>query len=152
MGKKGDVKIRKIKDSEIPKVLKLYKESYSEFPYNEKWENKILLKKIKDMLSFMKCFVALTEDKIVGVIFFYLYDWDTGKKCYIEDLAVDRKFRRKGIAKKLIKNTEDFLIKNNIKTITLTVNKKANAFKLYKELNFVKSEYIKLIKELENKK
>lgn len=142
------MKIKEISDSEINEVLMLYKEAYAEPPYNEKWEKEILLKKLKDMLSFMKCFVAVINKEIAGVIFFYLYEWDGGKRCYIEDLAVDKKFRQNGIAKELIKKVEQYLLKNNVKTIMLDVNKKANAFKLYESLGFVESDYIKLKKNL----
>ena len=48
-------------------------------------------------------FVAIVENKIVGFTFSYIKPWADGNQLMIEEIAVDEKFRKQGIATKLLK-------------------------------------------------
>jgi len=142
------MKIRKAKEGDLPEIAKLYKESYSEKPYNEKWTDKSVSARLGDLFSWTKIYVAVIDKKIIGFIIFYSFLWDTGNKGYIEDLGVDKKYRNKGIAKKLMEKAEIELKKLGVKKILLDVNIKSLAINLYKKIDYKKTDYIKMEKKI----
>jgi ribosomal protein S18 acetylase RimI-like enzyme len=84
-------------------------------------------------------YVAIVGNKVVGFIAFgkkILEDEWHGKYLYLHEIAVTKKFRGKGIGKKLFQNALDYAKKNklNIKADTFAKNK--NTIKFNKKLGF----------------
>ncbi len=142
------MKIRRAKEGDLLEIAKLYKESYSEKPYNEKWIDKNVSARLGDLFSWTKIYVVVIDKKIIGFIIFYSFLWDTCNKGYIEDLGVDKKYRNKGIAKKLMEKAEIELKKLGVKKILLDVNIKSLAINLYKKIDYIKTDYIKMEKKI----
>ncbi len=142
------MKIRKAKKEDLPRIAKLYKESYSGKPYNEEWTDKNISARLDEMFSWMKAYVAVIDKKITGFVFFYSFIWDKCNKGYIEDMGVDKRYRNRGIAKKLLKKAETELKKLEVRKILLDVNINALAINLYKKIGYKKTDYIKMEKEI----
>lgn len=81
---------------------------------------------------FFKCLIS-KEDMINGVLVFdYIYD-----RIELNYLVVEKKFRKRGIAQSLLGELFEFSKRNNIKNITLEVNKNnIPAINLYKKNGF----------------
>ena len=109
------MRIRKATEKDLRAIKKIYQEIYAERPYKEKWKPLLLKKKLKDMLTWMKTFVAVDKKKLAGFVFFYTYDWPDGKRAYIEDFGVAKEQRNTGIGLLLLHKTEEYLKKNRIK-------------------------------------
>ena len=104
------------------------------------------MKEIKDCIKKEQIRVAKINGETIGFIQFSFskqspYGLDYGKWkrefCWIENMAVNKKFRKKGIGKKLIQDIEKLCKKRGIKEILLDVfeiNKNAREF--YAKLGF----------------
>ena len=68
------------------------------------------------------CFVAETEDEIVGMALFYnRYSTWKGKTIHLEDLIVNEDYRGKGIGMQLYKKVMQFALEENIKRVEWVV-------------------------------
>lgn len=95
------------------------------------------LKEVKENNG--KCFLALIEDKVVGLImgiipeygeYDYL-DYKCPKRGVISELVVTKNIRSKGIGKELIEKIEDYFIEQNCEYVLIDVfayNNKALEF------------------------
>ncbi|WP_181137249.1 GNAT family N-acetyltransferase [Vibrio hyugaensis] len=86
-------------------------------------------------------FVALSSDKIVGAI---LVGTD-GRRGYVQHLAVDSKFRGKGIGEQLISSAVNALAKVGIaKTHLFVANENLNAQSSYEKLGWFLRDEVRL--------
>ena len=157
------VKIKKATKRDISKVLELSRNFIEEYRKATKMKTKV---SINTALSYKKkffekdlssgngvIFVAEKDKKIIGYIFVLTFTpgMEKAKRyspAYISDLHIEKPFRRKGFAKKLIKEAEKWSKDKNKKEIILdvgTFNK--GAIDLYKGIKF-KDKSIKLEKKL----
>ena len=141
------MKLRTITGNDVSELAKVYGEVYSEKPYSEKWNKEALERKIKGML-WMRSYVAIENEKIVGFIFFYEYDWSIGKKGYIDELGVLKEFRGRGISSSLMNHAEKDLKKDGAKEVSLNVYTNAKAYKIYKKRGYRKTLIVMLKKKL----
>lgn len=137
------MKIRKARKEDLAQYLKLVRKSHNEY-------TKIIDKKIKFTdTQIKKDFLEFTtsKDKIIlivekdGLILGYLvasfFTSSYQKIGYIDFLFILNKFRRKGIAKNLVKEFNIILKKKKIKKCKLGVNiKNKTAINFYKDLGF----------------
>jgi ribosomal protein S18 acetylase RimI-like enzyme len=140
--------IRKASSKDLKQVAEIYAEVYSEGPYHEKWDSKMVAKKTKESLNDLIIYVAEIQKKIVGFIIFYDFMWDRGKRAYIEDMGVLKEYRGQGIASKLFKKAEEVLRKKGVSKIILDVSTKSKALKLYERIGYKKSGYVQMEKRL----
>jgi ribosomal protein S18 acetylase RimI-like enzyme len=140
--------IRKARSKDIKQVAEIYREVYSEEPYYENWDSKALAKKTRHALNDLIIYVAEVKKRAVGFIIFYDFDWDRGKRAYIEDVGVLKEFRGQGIAGKLFKKAEEVLKKRKVSKIILDVSTKSRALNLYEKIGYKKSGYIQMEKRL----
>ncbi|MDP1816190.1 MAG: GNAT family N-acetyltransferase [Leadbetterella sp.] len=101
-----------------------------------------------DLLSYSKCFVCETNDKIIGMAYIipkgnpteiFQTDWS-----YIRMVGVNTEFEGKGIGKKLIQMCIDYAKETNENIIALHTSEFINAARhIYENIGF------KQIKELE---
>jgi ribosomal protein S18 acetylase RimI-like enzyme len=140
--------IRKAKSGDLKDIAEIYRKAYSESPYYEKWNRKMALERVRDELEDGKIYVAEVEKKIAGFIAFSTYEWFDGRWGYIDDFAMLKEYRGRGIGKMLMKKVEDDLRKTGVRTIDLRVHRKAKAFNMYKKLKYKENGYIDLEKKL----
>lgn len=144
------MKIRKATLKDIKKILELSIEFDLEYfkkykikdfpPINElaKQKKKIFEKDLKNKKGVI--FVAEKDEKDIGYIFTIKgipRDRKFISKAYISDLYIKKEFRGKGIAKKLILESEEWCKKEKINEVFIDVNvKNLGAKKLYKKMKF----------------
>lgn len=93
--------------------------------------------------SVNKLFVArrLNDKEIIGMLTLIVFRIPVAKRGLLEDLVVDRKYRGKGIATKLISTAINEARKNGAKYLYFSSNpKRVAANRLYKHLGFKKRE------------
>jgi len=94
-----------------------------------------------------KIFVYKIDNKIIAatsIVEEYKFINNNGKVCHIEDVFVDKNFRNKGIATKMIKYVENYCINNNFYKMILNCDKELISF--YEKFGF--SNAISMIKKL----
>ncbi len=96
-------------------------------------------------------FVAEVDNQIVGWVhgFFYLLFY-AETMCEIGGLVVDENYRRKGIAKKLMKSIEDWAVEKGCNKVSLrSGSDRKNAHQFYKDIgfDFIKTQY-RFIKDI----
>ena len=142
------MKIRRAKKEDIPAIAKIYRETYSTSPYNEKWSKKSSEDKIKNYLDSVGILVAELNKEIKSFIIFYNTPWETAKRGEVVEFVVSEKAQRKGIGKELIKIAENMMKKQGSKFVVLSSHKKSNAFKFYKKQGYHEDKFIQLKKKL----
>ncbi len=140
--------IRKANSRDSKGIAEIYRRVYSEAPYHEKWSKKTALERVRDELEDGKIYVAEVEKKVAGFIAFSTYEWFDGKWGYIDDFAILKEYRGRGIGKMLMKKVEEDLRKAKVKVIDLRVHKKAKAFNMYKKLKYKENGYVDMEKKL----
>ncbi len=97
--------IRQVRESDIENVAKLYVKVYSEFLPNEGWTFETALNFCKYNFDKQQdlFFVAEEQDQVVGFSFGYIRPWSDGNQLMGEELVVDQKYHRNGIATQLFK-------------------------------------------------
>ncbi len=100
-------------------------------------------KDVKDMISSSaNClFVARRSDnnEIIGMATLIVYRIPVWKKGWVEDVVVDKKYRNKGIASKLINFAIEIAKANGISSLNLTSrSERESANRLYVKLGFKK--------------
>ena len=86
-------------------------------------------------------FICTKNDKILGFVQLYeTFDsLNLDKKLILYDLYVLEKYRKLGIARKLMNKSKDFAINNNFSRIELSTAKdNYNAQKLYESLDYIR--------------
>jgi ribosomal protein S18 acetylase RimI-like enzyme len=78
--------------------------------------------------------------EIAGMIFVAIYRIPYVKKAYIDDIVVDEKFRKRGIATKLLQIAVEEAKKQHVSYVMLTARTTRVANKLYEKLGFQKRE------------
>jgi len=145
------MKIRKIRVSDIPKIVRMYNESSNELRKN--FDPPVLTTRIGRLvlwistlfnLKLYTAFVAEESGKIIGFVFHNNYFNSFG-------IIVKEEYHKKGIGTKLLKRVID-----KLDTVVLSVDKgNKKAIKFYEKNGFKKvNEYIemKLTKKIEEKK
>ena len=150
------IKIRNTKAEDYPQVSEIRTKSYCE-NYYETEES--FVSKIKN--NYESCFVA-DVDGIIGYIISFPYyvgksfpinsfyeSYQDSNCCYIHDVCVLKEFRRKGVAKELVKTV---LNNNNVYCLTSIMNShnfwKKFGFREFFELEYcgITAKYMILIK------
>lgn len=157
------MEIRKATKRDIPKVLELAREFIEEYRKISKAKSKVTVdsalnfkKKVfdKDLKSGNGAIFIVEENNFyVGYVFVLTFTpgMEKSKKYspgYVSDLHIKKKYRKKGFAIKLIKESEKWLKKKKKTEIALdvgTFNKPA--INLYKKMKF-KDTHIKFEKDL----
>ncbi len=157
------MKIRKATKKDIPNVLNMSRHFIEEYRKITKMKTSVSVeialkykKKFfeKDLSSGKGAiFIAKDNKEIVGYIFVLTFMPGMEKAikyspAYISDLHIEKRYRRKGFAKKLIKEAEKWAKSKNKEEIILdvgTYNK--SAINLYKKLKF-RDKSLKLEKKL----
>lgn len=97
-------------------------------------------KELKEIISSqsVKLLIAKNQGQIVGFLSLVIFRIPTGKRARIEDVVVDRSFRRQGIGKALMYKALELAESQGAKTIDLTSRpSREGTIDFYKKLNFM---------------
>ncbi|MHC1754207.1 MAG: GNAT family N-acetyltransferase [Methanosarcina sp.] len=118
----------------IPEILRIHSEEFQN-------------KSEKDIIKHSKCsreifYIIKSQNKVVGYCIYYLKPGISFKgfikQSVIYSIAIDRNFRGKGFAERLLKESIEEMKLNRISSILLYVNKNNTpAIKLYRNTGFV---------------
>jgi len=118
--------IREFRRPDIKRVLEIEESSFDD-PY----PSSVLVEIYNLGAGFL---VAQEDNSIVGYIIFWIRFEDEG---HIISIAVDKKYRRKGVGSKLVETATEIFCKYNVKTIKLEVRLgNRGAQKFYRHLGF----------------
>lgn len=119
----------KIKDEDFLKVCDLYKKSGW-------WKGPCSFEQISKLISGSFCFVTVWEgDELVGMGRALS---DAFNDAYIQDIFVDKNYRKRGIATDIVKKLVDHCISKNIQWIALIAA--PGSVGVYEKTNFKKME------------
>lgn len=100
----------------------------------------------KEKLAALKTYVEeekaivlanISEGTMMGFIWIHKHEFFDETRLHINQLAVNPQFRGKGIAKQLIRKSEELALELGIKTMDLSVSENnKSAIKLYEKLGF----------------
>jgi len=140
--------IKKAKSKDMNEVINLFTESFSEAPFNERWNKANAIKKIKQYRKSGIINIAIDNNLIIGFIMYHYTIWDTCLHLFIDELGVKKEYRKKGIATILIRYAEKDAKNKNVRIIELIANKESNAFRLYKKLDYKETHAIVMEKHI----
>lgn len=81
------------------------------------------------------------DENCMGMITVGIYVSPSGKKSWIEDVVVGKKYRGRGIGRKLTEHAIDFVKKKGVELLMLTSNpRRIAANKIYSGLDFERKE------------
>jgi [ribosomal protein S18]-alanine N-acetyltransferase len=131
-----------VEDSMLPEIFRIQAQGF---------KNKNREKIVRYSNSFRKTFYVIKEhDKIAGYCIYYLKPSLSSrgfeKQSVISEIAIDRNFRGRGFAEKLLKESIEEMKMNRVSSILLYVNiKNQPAINLYKKFSFIKTKEVKNI-------
>ncbi|MDA0757321.1 MAG: GNAT family N-acetyltransferase [Bacteroidetes bacterium] len=132
------MKIRPLENKDIDQVVKLWINSFS-----DRYDQAINHNHISDTKS--TTLVSVENKTVTGVASLYVIEKLTRKLGLIEDVAVNEKFRGKGIGKRLVRKLiEIAAAKNCDKTV---LNSSEDNLEFYNKLGFDKNEIQMIIRK-----
>ena len=115
---------------------------YSEPEYGESWKESDAIDYLTRFYEIdpTGCSIAVIDKEIVGAIFSYSYPWQSETLRYVQELFVSTKYRKKGIAKSLLKS----VTKDKNSKVWLLANDNTSAASFYKKMGFKKDSPYKI--------
>lgn len=129
--------IRKAAKKDLKEVAVIFKTEFGRSPYNEPWKIETLKRKIDNYFKNGEIFVALVEDKIVGMLICKKEIWYDGDWIKLHEVAVIKEFQKHGIGSHLIKALENYCKDNKVTRIYLEAASK-NSFSFFKKRGYKK--------------
>lgn len=135
------MEIRRINLNDLDRVFELL---------NELYENKLKYKKFKEIYNLKLndtnsyYIVAILNNRIVGLLTSEIQVklHRAKKQSFIEDLIVDKEYRRQGIGKALLHNAIDYAKESDCEVIELTSYiENESAHRFYEDSSFIKHSY-----------
>lgn len=127
-----DILIDVMTRDDLPMVMEIERASFA-----DPWSEKSFLQDITDNPYSLYLTASLGRD-LLG----YIGGWIMKNRLHITNLAIDKKYRRKGVATSLIKELINISYLQGINKITLEVRvSNQAAIKLYKKLGFERVGY-----------
>lgn len=130
----GVIKIEPAKNSDSEELTNLYRKLYEGDEKKKFYSSKIMPSKVR---FGNKIFVARDKKKLVGFCWAIWYEHIKNKGVgIIEELYVEKGYRRKGIGKRLVQTALKFLGKNSIVVFVTTDSEMKDAQLFYESLGF----------------
>jgi predicted N-acetyltransferase YhbS len=142
------IKIRKVKKSDFKTCAQIIFEEFNK--QNEGFTRKTAYNRVKNSYHPKFCLCAIFDNAIIGLIMGVPLYYAKGKYIWIDELVVKEDFQRKGIGKQLMKELEKISKKNKVNVITLNTKKMNLSF--YTKLEFNKTNYVMVEKEIQKMK
>lgn len=81
---------------------------------------------------------VIVQDELAGFLWTYIHDYFGEKRIHINQIAVKKEYRGKGIAKLMLNELDSFAIAQGIDVIDLFVSEiNENALNLYEKIGFI---------------
>lgn len=120
--------IRKATIQDADNVFELVKDFATSF----KPQKELFIQSFGDLLNDKKAFVFVADngDKLVGYSLGFIHTtfFANGNVAWLEEIMVDEKFRRAGVASKLVKAFEQNAIDNKCRLIALATRRAADFY------------------------
>ena len=139
----SDITIRKFTLDMLDECTDLYMKTYSQEPWNESWDSSNIISdfyKNHYANNYFIGFVAIKDEKIVGVSVGFSKPYIKGMEYYIDDFFVPTGYQRQGIGSKFMTAIKNELIAQNIHAIMLGTERNYPSHKFYESLGFKASE------------
>lgn len=145
--------VKKLGIDTIGEIKKLFSDVFSNEPWNDEWHSdEQLTRYIMELIGNNNSLSLgyYQDSKLIGLSLGYILHWWEGKELFIKEFCIDRNYQHKGYGKRFLKEMEDLLLKDGIKMIWLSTDRKFPAYKFYLGNGFEESsENILLGKTLE---
>lgn len=141
----NDVIQRNFRKEDLEKIIQFRRKSFDLNYPGKKFNEHIFLKNLLRCVEKNPDWIQVLEKngEVIGYIWFGLKKTYAGEKGEIYNLYIDENYRRKGLAKKLIKHAENYLSSKGIEFLELKVTEtNLPAVKLYEKLNFKKTRIV----------
>jgi aminoglycoside 6'-N-acetyltransferase I len=143
-----DIVFRRAKSNDLKGVTKIFVEEFAKEPYHENWDYEKALSKIKEYLKEGLCFVAISNEEVVGFIIFRGIIWNDGLHLFVDEIVVKDQFQGKGIGKQLMNLAEKEYTQHGAILAELYCHKKSNSFKFYKKIGYYETDNVVMNKKL----
>jgi predicted acetyltransferase len=143
--KSGNIDIYKAKKRHFKEIAEIYAEGFSEEPYNDPWDSKTALRKIKIFSKYCDIWEIIYENKLIGFVIINPNHWFPGKFCFIENFGIKKEYRGKSIGRVVAKSMMIMYKEKGFQYFMGLANKKARAFKLWDNLGIKEDEDNKVI-------
>lgn len=132
------MEISRIVEENINSCAFIYERIFAEAPWFEEFDYEMIRK------YFFHCcndvlyggFIASENQDIIGFVTYFVKPSAAGDVLYIDELGVDLKYRRRGIATNLINTIKEFATANDIISILIHTDKESEAYNLYRNMGF----------------
>ena len=134
-----EIIIRKFNIEMLDECVDLYMKTYSQEPWNESWDSRDIVSnfyKNHYANNYFLGFVAIKDEKIVGVSVGFLKPYIRGMEYYIDDFFVSLDYHRQGIGSKFIEAIKNELISEKIHAIMLNTERGYPSHKFYESVGF----------------
>lgn len=128
------IKIKKAIKKDFKEISKTYMEGFSEPPYKEKWTLKKAIKKINIFSQYCDIWKIEFKKEIIGFVIINSNQWLPGKIAFIEDIAIKKEFRKKGIASKTMNKIMKIYKDRGFEYSMAIVNKKSPAYYMWSKI------------------
>jgi L-amino acid N-acyltransferase YncA len=143
------MKTRKATKNDMEEVAKIYKDSFSEPPYNEGWTLGEARKKMRVFSKYCDIWVYESDGEIAGLSVINPHQWKEGEVIFREETGVKKRFRGKGVATIMMTEVFDFYRKKGYKTSIGIINRKAKSFGFIKKFGMkIEEDNLLAVKEL----
>lgn len=131
-----DAVVRRMTVKDLPAAVRLFIRIYREAPYRERWarpDAAAYLRRIFE-LDRTNCFAAEGGKTLRGVLIGYPYPYHGNRVFYMHELFVARPFRRKGIARALLREATGG--EGSETVFTMFAHRQSGAMKFYRRHGF----------------
>lgn len=144
------VYIREVNRFDVSKCSEVYKNAYSQEPWNEKYSIDDLSTYIADFLdSKTKCaYSLLLENEIVGVALGLIIPYIGSPYFRLEDICINPKYQKMGYGKRFLELIANNLVQRKCDSMLLSTQRGYPSHKFYIKNGFKEIDSVLLYREL----
>ena len=139
----SDILVRKFTIKDLDECVDLYIKTYSEEPWNERWESREIVEnffKNHYANNYFLGYVVVKDERIAGISTGFLKPWINGMEYYIDDFFINVDYHRQGIGSQFMSAIKNELISQGIHAIMLNTERDYPAYKFYESMGFTSAE------------
>ena len=112
---------RVVNENDIPALAEAMSASYSEEPWNEKWESDRAKRRIKSILDGFESLgvAAFEDDKLIGAALGFVDPYADEDFFFVSELFVIPEWKKRGVGKKLLAELEARLKEKGVSVVEL---------------------------------
>jgi predicted N-acetyltransferase YhbS len=141
--------IRNLTEQDIPECGQVFLEVFGPNGCGERWTLETSLKNIADNTGDKNyCFVAIADEKIVGMILAFPVAREANTDIFIDTICVLSSYQGQHLGKSLLNAVKEVAKENNAQFVRLLGNPKFLSFDWYKKIGMVPSGWVELEKKI----